>query len=76
MAVAEETYRRVRDLPAPFQAQVLGFVERLASRAQREAAYEDGFDWSALSSSPALRGMEDEDSPKYSIGDLRKVLSR
>jgi len=75
MTVAERIYQHVQKLPIPFQAEVLDFVEYLLLKVERKAAYQEEITWSDLSLSLAMRGMEDEDAPDYSIADLKEVFS-
>ncbi|RLJ01409.1 MAG: hypothetical protein DRP11_04435 [Candidatus Aenigmatarchaeota archaeon] len=76
MTVAERIYQHVQELPSSFQAEVLDFVEYLLLKTKRKAAYQqEGITWSDLSLSMAMRGMEDEDTPDYSIADLKEVFS-
>ena len=75
MTVIERIHQHVQRLPAPFQTEVLDFVEYLLLKIERGATYQDAFAWSDLSLSLAMRGMEDEDTPNYSIADLKEVFS-
>ena len=75
MAIAERVQQYVQRLPAPFQAEVLDFVEYLLAKAEREMARREDRAWSNLSLSYAMRGMEDEDTPTYTIADLKVVFS-
>jgi len=74
MAVADRIHRYVQKLPEPLQAEVLDFVEYLLSRAEQAESEEDGRSWSALSLSLAMRGMEDEESPEYTLDDLKEAF--
>ncbi len=67
-----QEYRR--KLPEPLQAEVLDFVEYLVGKVEREASHEE-WDWSALSLGSAMRDMEDEDAPMYTLTDLKATLS-
>lgn len=71
----EMIHQHVQRLPAPFQTKVLDFVEYLLLKIERGATYRDALAWSDLSLSLAMRGMEDEDTPDYSVADLKKVFS-
>ncbi len=77
MTIAETIQHRVNRLPAPLQAEVLDFVDFLLSRAAgeqlpgEEAVLED-LEWSAFSLAMAMRGMENEDGPEYSLTDLKE----
>jgi hypothetical protein len=75
MILSERIQQHVQKLPASFQAEVLNFVEYLAAKAEREAIQQERRDWSSLSLSSAMRGMEDEDTPLYTPSDLKVVFS-
>lgn len=72
MAVAEKVYQSVLQLPEPFQAEVLNFTEYLLLKAQRAVVSEDESAWPSLSLALAMRGMEDEAMPEYTIADLKE----
>lgn len=65
----------MRRLPERLQAEVLDFIEFLLARAEREQEIQDEQEWSDLSLSLAMRGMEDEGSPEYSVSDLKESFS-
>ena len=67
--------QRVQRLPAPFQVEVLDFVEYLLAKADREEARREERAWSNLSLGYAMRGMADEDTPTYTTADLKVVFS-
>jgi len=70
MAISDQIQRTVQTLPIAVQAEVLDFVQYLASKnARREER-----DWSELSLAWAMRGMEQEDVPGYIMEDLRTVF--
>jgi hypothetical protein len=71
MAISEKIQLSVEELPAAFQAEVLDFIEYLHAKARRR---EDN-DWSGVSSAFAMRGMEAEETPTYSLGDLKEVFA-
>ncbi|MBS1250996.1 MAG: hypothetical protein MAG451_00025 [Anaerolineales bacterium] len=75
MAHSERIQEHVEKSPAPFQAEVLNFVEYLLAKAEREAVRQERKLWSSLSLSSAMRGMEDEDIPTYTTADLKVVFS-
>jgi hypothetical protein len=74
MRVSERIYEEVKKLPEPLQAEVLNFVEYLASKMERKSAPENKLTSASLSLSLAMRGMEDEYTPSYSTHDLREVF--
>jgi hypothetical protein len=53
--------------------EVLDFVEFLESREAEEVARQDNAQWSRLSLTSAMRGMEGKDSP-YTLSDLKEVF--
>ena len=71
MQVTEKIYRNVQKLPESFQAEVLDFVEFLLTKSERKVIQQDEFDWSTFSLSSAMRGMEDEADPDYTVNDLK-----
>jgi len=71
MAITEKIQQHVQKLPAPFQAEVLDFVEYLLAKVKGR---EEG-DWSNLSLTFAMRGMEDEATPRYTTADLKVVFA-
>jgi hypothetical protein len=75
MSAVERIQQYVQRLPQRLQAEVLDFVEYLLTKVEREAAQPEEMDWSPLSLAFAMRGMEDEDVPAYSVEDLKVVYS-
>ncbi len=73
MRVAEQVQQYVAKLPQPLQAEVLDFAEYLLSKVERES--EEETNWSVLSLTTAMRGMENEASPVYTTADLKVVFS-
>ena len=72
MSLSEKIIKHIQELPEPFQAEVLDFVEYLESKTKKGKKIEgEETDWSELSLSFAMRGMEDEYSP-YSLNDLKE----
>ena len=74
MAVVERINVAVRQLPETLQAEVLDFVEYLMSRQGRNAARQDELAWTDLSLTSAMRGMEDEDQPGYTMSDVKELF--
>jgi len=72
--VTERIYEGVQKLPEPFQIEVLDFIEYLLMKAQRDATWEDENTWASMSLDLAMRGMEDEDIPEYTMADLKEVF--
>lgn len=73
MTVSDRIYQEVKKLPEPLQAEVLDFVQHLTSKAERATESESSL--RSLSLSLAMRGMEEEDTPDYSVEDLKEVFS-
>ncbi len=74
MTLTEKILQHVKCLPESFQTEVLDFVEYLESKVGKRKHSEQETDWSILSLSYAMRGMEDEDSP-YSLDDLKEIFT-
>ena len=72
MSLSEKIIKHIQELPEPFQAEVLDFVEYLESKTKKGKKIEgEETGWSELSLSFAMRGMEDEYSP-YSLNDIKE----
>jgi len=67
MSLEDKIIQQVHDLPENKKAEVLDFVEYLKTKSEEK-------DWSDLSLSSAMRGMENEDTP-YSLDDLKESFS-
>lgn len=74
MILSEKILERLQKLPAPYQAEVLNFVEYLLAKAEHETVQEERWLWSDLSLSSAMRGMEEENTPTYTSDDLKMVF--
>ncbi len=72
MAVADRVQQYMQRLPERLQVQVLDFIELLLARAEQDDAAQAEREWSEISISLAMRGMEEEDAPEYSISDLKE----
>ena len=70
MSIAERIIQNVKTLPVSKQIEILDFVEYLRSRTEKE----ENIEWTDLSLSSAMRGIEDEKSP-YSLNDLKETFS-
>ena len=68
MTVLDQIQEKAGQLPESKQYEVLNFVDYLLHRARQEDLL-----WSKLSLRWALRGLEDEDEPEYSLEDLRET---
>jgi histone H3/H4 len=75
MLLSERIQQYVQKLPTSLQAEVLNFAEYLAIKAERETIRQEDRDWSSMSLSFAMRGMEDEETPTYTPSDLAVVFS-
>ncbi|GFP19387.1 hypothetical protein HKBW3S42_00844 [Candidatus Hakubella thermalkaliphila] len=69
MTLDQKIYQDVQKLPASFQEEILDFIRYLLMKAERQEARE----WSSLSLSSAMSGMEDEE-PLYTLADLKVVF--
>jgi len=67
MTISERIQERLRGLPEPTQREVLDFVEYLAHKLRKE---DD--EWSRLSVTAALRGLEEETWPQYNEADFKE----
>ncbi|KAA3664186.1 MAG: DUF2281 domain-containing protein [Chloroflexi bacterium] len=77
MAMIDKIHQHVRILPEALQAEVLDFVEFLLSRISPDQLQDDlqelnHTEWSNFSLNMAMRGMEDEDGPEYTLADLKE----
>jgi hypothetical protein len=70
MSLSEQVQQRVRQLPERLQAEVLDFVEFLLAKHA-----EDERGWAGLSLALAMRGMADEDGPRYDLADVKETFS-
>lgn len=70
MSLAEKIMKQVQTLPESKQVEVLGFVEYLRSKAEKQEIK----DWTDLSLSSAMRGIEEEQIP-YSLNDIKESFS-
>jgi uncharacterized protein DUF2281 len=70
MSLANKIINKVKELPELKQIEVLDFIEYLKLKTERQ----ENIDWSTLSLSSAMRGMENEQS-HYSLNDLKESFS-
>ena len=75
MLVTRRIHENVQKLPIPFQTEVLDFVEYLLIKSEREVTKEGDLNWSSFSLASAMRGMEDENTPTYTMEDLKVVFA-
>ncbi len=71
MTVIEKIIKRVMALPDSAQAEILAYIEYLESRVGN--TNNERLDWSDLSLSQAMHGMEFEKS-QYSLDDIKEKL--
>lgn len=71
MTLTEEILEHIRALPEPLQAEVLNFVQYVESKIERSGKGQEETDWSILSLSLAMRGIENEPA-LYSTSDLKE----
>ncbi|MGH7966431.1 MAG: DUF2281 domain-containing protein [Candidatus Binatia bacterium] len=67
MNIADRIHSQVQSLPEPVQREVLDFVEYLGHKLRQEDRQ-----WSLLSLTSALRGLEEDVWPEYTAADLRE----
>ncbi|MBE7470675.1 MAG: hypothetical protein DPW09_37320 [Anaerolineae bacterium] len=75
MTTIENIHRYAQMLPDPLQQEVLDFVKYLLFKREQYVPQNDEEEWSNLSLSLALRGMEDEEMPDYTTEDLQEIFS-
>lgn len=71
MTLTEKIFSHIESLPETYKAEVLDFVEFLASKSRKlqEPEDEERTAWSRFSLAQAAKGMEDEPE-LYSLDDL------
>lgn len=74
MTLSEKILQHIQNLPETLQAEVLDFVEYLESKAEKGKKDMEEKDWSDLSLSFAMRGIEDEHS-HCALDDLKEIFS-
>lgn len=73
MSLTEKILEHLQSMPESVQAEVLHFVEYLESKIKSSELENEG-NWSTLSLSHAMRGLEEEPSP-YSLKDVKDSFS-
>lgn len=73
MTVTERILEHLRSLPEPIQAEVLDFVEYLEVKKGVVLPAQEEIDWSKLSLTQAMSGMEGEEAT-YSLKDLKEAF--
>ena len=74
MVIVEKIQATVQKLPEPLQAEALNYIEYLLAKWERDASEDSNSTESQLSLALAMRGIEDEDAPDYSMDDLKVVF--
>jgi hypothetical protein len=75
MTTLDSIHQYAQMLPDSLQQEVLDFVRFLLFKREQEMTPEqEEIEWSNFSLASAMRGMEDEDSPIYTIDDLKEVF--
>ncbi len=69
MTLDEKIYQQIQKLPNAFQEELLDFIRYLLMKEEEQEERE----WSSLSLSSAMRGMEDEE-PLYTLADLKVIF--
>ena len=72
MLVSEKITRHIKKLPDSLQSEVLDFIEFLLAKAERD---QDELEWSQVSLTTAMRGMENESISTYTFADLKVVFA-
>jgi hypothetical protein len=68
--IAEKIQAYVRKLPLISQTELLDFASYLLTKAEQHEERE----WETFSLTSAMRGLEDEDLPQYTLADLKVVF--
>jgi hypothetical protein len=74
MVIANKIQKYIQELPEPLQEEAFDFIEYLWIKSRNKAARQEDQNWSHLSLISAMRGMEDEDTPIYTISDVKVVF--
>jgi hypothetical protein len=72
MTTVEKINQQVLKLPEPLQKEILNFVEFLRFKHANGNLRQDDALWSQFSLAEAMRGMENEDFPRYDESDLKE----
>ena len=75
MAITDRIQEGVQQLPTALQAEVFDFVQFLLMKTKQGSPEDEEGLWSDVSLSSAMRGMEEEDLPEYTIADLKVRFS-
>lgn len=75
MNVAEKINQYVEKLPEKSQAEVLDFVEFLLNKSEQASADRQRQEWTKGSLLSAMRGIDQETEPIYTIEDIKEHFS-
>ena len=76
MTIAEQIFEYVKRAPSPIQDAVLHFVHFLLHKVEWSSGDNlETTDWSNASLTYAMRGMEHEEGPTYTVADLKETYS-
>lgn len=73
MPASEKISQYLAQMPEPYQAQVLSYVEFLWGKLQNQERDNDDLVWQELSLASALRGMDEADEVTYNLNDLKDL---
>ena len=72
MNTLERIHQGLQKSPGSLHSEVLEFIEYLLVKTERKATQKEASEWSSLSLTLAMSDMEDEDTPSYSLEDLKE----
>jgi hypothetical protein len=75
MPFAEKIQQYVRKLPEADQAEVLVYVKSLSAKKKKPKQDRVEESWGDFSVAAAMRGMENEEGPEYTLADLKETFS-
>jgi len=71
MSLTDMIEQYAEKLPPSFQSEVLDYIKFLLTKAEQESRPHEEKDFSDLSLSLAMRGMEKDDGPIYTLSDVK-----
>jgi len=71
MHVIEKIKKDVKKLPEKLQLEVLDYIQYLINKTDMSEQQSEKNEWTRFSLENAMRGMEDEDAPSYTMSDLK-----
>jgi hypothetical protein len=72
MPTVEKISEYLSKMPAPYQAEVLHYVEYLWQKLQDQGSDNEDLLWQEFSLASALRDMDEADEVTYTIDDLKE----